>query len=60
MGRGGDNTDSGLERDPNAVLRIPGYRGFIPGAQQYVYQLLLQQLIYLSFVCDALRAHVVR
>lgn len=39
MGRGGDSNDVGLESDPSAVLapsRIPGYRGFIPGGQQYV------------------------
>ena len=29
------NDVGGLETDPNAVLRIPGYRGFIPGGQQY-------------------------
>ena len=50
MGRGGDNESD----DPSALgdlrvpCRVPGYRGFIPGEQQYVVQL-----------CHAVRARAV-
>lgn len=50
MGRGGDNEsdDPSPLGDLRVPCRIPGYRGFIPGEQQYVVQL-----------CHAVRARAV-